>query len=1068
MRNIFIIVLSTFFIMNANAQNHFLSGQVTDEEGIGIPGATIVELDENERIIKGAITDLDGNYSISLISSDATVTFSFIGYVTVVEHVSGRSELDIQLVSESRSIDEVVVTASRVTSAVTNVTERDRTGSSVTVDMSEMQGQSLTSVGDALQGLVSGLDIMGGGSPGSGSNIVIRGLGSLGGSRPLIVVDGIIQQVPTDDIDFSSADAEDIGQLVSIAPEDIKEVKVLKDAAETAVWGARGANGVLEITTLTGRRGETKFDINYKRSLQIEPPGIPLLNGDEYQSLQLEMWHNAEGVFALPPEIANDKDWFNYHNYAQNTDWIGAISRPGQIDDFGFRFSGGGDRTTYFASVNYQNNIGTVLNTSNKRFTGRLNLDYRISTKLRLSTRISYVNIYKEDNWRSNDIRKTAYAKAPNMSIYEFDEFGNESDNFFTPFDSYQGDGVRFYNPVAIAHLSIDDRAQNNFQTNFDLDYRVYDWLNLRQTVSFQFGNTKMFEFLPYNAIGARWLDNNNNSSKERNTSGVTLTSRTRAFITAIDNVTHHLSSTLLWEASSNSSEFIQTATSNAGSVAITDPAGNALKGNIQSGSSQVNDLGGLFLLLYKFRDKHIFQINTRVDASSMFGSTFRWGVFPSFSYGWRFSDEYFIRNLGVFNDSRLRASWGRTGNSGGVRAYDRHGFIAESNISGRGSSYLGMPTLIPTQPELQRLKWETADQYNIGLDIAMLRDRLHLTFELYRKDTKDVLWRNYNVPSASGFNQIVRYNEGSIRNQGWEADIRATVVRTKDFNLAFNFNIYNNRNTFTQFPPNLITEQNTDLQNNRFPVKAEVGTPVGSFFGLRYLGVYPTSADAVARTSEGNIKYDTNGKPIPMNFKGIYQFEGGDAMYQDMNHDGIIDINDAVYLGDSNPDFAGGFGFNTRYKQLRVNLNFVYRTGYQIVNEVSMITESMNGRSNQSTAVLHRWRRPGQNYEGMLPRAYLNNPANNLGSDRYVENGDFLRLNSISVNYDFEGRIIEKLNLDQLRLGFNGRKLFTMTKYSGQDPEVSNKVKDPFWFGTDNGLVPPSIILSLSIEIKF
>lgn len=1071
MKNLLIYILFSFLALNTYAQNHFVKGKITDEQNQGIPGATLIEVDNNDRVVGGTTSDFDGNYSISLSSSSAIVKVSFIGYKTAIEKVNGRSVIDVQLSLSTKEINEVVIKGSRSTSAITNISDRDKTGSSVVVDMSEMKSSSVTSVSDALQGQVAGLDIMGGGSPGSGSNIVIRGLGSLGGSKPLIVVDGVIQQVSTSSLDLGSADAEDIGQLVSIAPEDIKEVKVLKDAAETAIWGSKGANGVIEITTLSGKRGKTKFEVNYKKSLQIEAPVIPMLSGDEYQSMQLEMWHNAKGVFNLPSEIANDKDWVNYYNYAQNTNWLDEITRIGQIDDFGFRFSGGGDKTSYFASVNYQNNVGTVMNTANSRFSSRVNLDYRISNKLRLNTQIIYTNIYKDDNWKRNwkdNIRRTAYNKAPNMAIYEFDEFGKQSNDFFNPIKSYQGNGEVYYNPVAVANLSDNDRDVNKFQTNFNLDYRVNDWLRLKQMVSFQFDNTKVINFLPYTAIGVLWLDDKNNYSKEQNSSGVLLSTRSTAFLSLIDNVTHHLSGTMMWETSKSSSEYIETSSSNGTSVLITDPSGNALKNNIKSGAEQVNDVGALAQILYKLYDKHIFQLNVRADANSMFGSDFRWGVFPSLSYAWRFSDEYFIKSLGVFNDSKLRLSWGRTGNSGDVDAYDRHGLFSDAFVSGRGSSYLTMPTLIPTRPELELLKWETSEQMNIGLDMAMFDNRLFVTFELYQKDTKDILWKNYVIPSASGFDMLKRYNEGGIRNKGWEFNTRANIIKQEDYTLSFNFNIYHNSNLFTKFPPNIITEKNTDLKNNEFPVKAEIGTPVGSFFGLRYMGVYPNSSDATARNIDGSIKYDTKGNPIPMNFKGVYQFEGGDAKYKDMNYDGVIDINDVVYLGDSNPDFAGGFGLTNRYKGFQVSLNFLYRMGYQIVNEIAMDTESMNNRNNQSKAVLHRWRKPGQNYEGMLPRAYLGNIANNLGSDRYVEDGDFIRLNNISINYSFSKSIVEKLHLDKLKIGFMGRKIYTLTNYSGQDPEINTSINDPFWFGTDDGSVPPPMVFAFNVEIGF
>lgn len=1065
-RKIYIILFfANLITLQVFAQGHVVKGKVIDDQGVVLPGVTIVEVDDNDRVVKGSISDINGNYMMEVSSPQATIKFSFIGYETVTEEVNGRTNIDVTISSGALAIDEVVIVAAGNSTSLTNINPRDRTGSSVEVDMSDMKNMSVTSVDDALQGQVAGLDILSGGSPGSGSSIVIRGLGGLGNSQPLIVVDGIVQKVSTSNIDLASADAEDIGTLVSIAPEDIKSIRVLKDAAETAVWGAQGANGVLEIETLRGSRGKTRFDVSYKKSYSIEPPHIPMLDGDEYVMLQQEMWHNSRGIFDLPPEIANDRDNVDYFNYAQNTDWIKEVTRVGEIVDYGFRMTGGGDKTTYFSSVNYQNNLGTVMNTANKRLTTRINIDYRISNRLSLNTQINYVNIYKDDNYKApgnRNLRSMAFIKAPNMSVYEYDTKGNLTGDYFNPINNYQGNGKSFYNPVAISELSDNDRATNDFQTNFVLRFRVNDWLTFRETVSFQFGNTRSAQFLPYTAIGTRWLDANNNYALERNSTGILLTTRSSALLSLINTSDHLLSGTFLWETNQNSDEWIQTATGNGPSISITDPAANTTKNQISSSSSNVNSVGGLGQILYKYLDRHIFQINARMDANSKFGEAFRWGFFPSISYAWRFSEEGFIKQLGILGDSKLRVSYGRTGRSN-LKAYDRHGYYSDA-----GGSYMYNQTLVPIQVELERLKWETVNMFNIGTDLSALRGRLYLTVEYYNKETQDMLWPDYNLPNSSGYSLLKQYNEGELRNRGWEFNTRMVLIRKKDLDLSLNFNIYNNRNSFIKFPSNLLTERNTELGNGAYPLKAIEGTPVGSFFGFRYLGVYPTTADAVARNRDGSTKFDANGDPIYMNYNGIYQFEGGDAKYQDVNFDGIIDLNDVVYLGDSNPDLAGGFGANMKYKGVTLNAQFMFRSGFQIVNEIAMDTETLSDRNNQSTAALHRWRRSGQDFPGMLPRAYLNHPANNLGSDRYVENGDFIRLNSLSLSYSFGKNMLKRLNMRSFEVSLIGRKLLTFTNYTGQDPEIRTNIDDPFWFGTDNGLVPPPSIYAINFMMGF
>lgn len=1054
------------FSIQAFAQSHIVRGNVSDDLG-GIIGATVVELDADERIIRGTITDIDGNYTIKVSSPNVTIQYSFIGLNTVVEKVNGRTSINVKLTSNDVQLEEFIVTAAAGPSSITGINARDRTGAATVVKMDPATSSTVTSVGDALQAQVAGLDIMGGGSPGSGSSIVIRGLGSLGGSNPLVVVDGIIQRVSTSDLDFASADQEDIGMLVSIAPEDIKAVRVLKDAAETAVYGTRGANGVLEIETHKGSRGKTVFDATYKKSLSVEPSRIPMLNGDEYVMLQQEMYHNREGVVDLPSEIANDINYLDYHNYAQNTDWVDDITQMGEIDDLGFKLSGGGDKTSYYASVNYQNNIGTVKNTANKRFTTRINLGYNISKKLNLNTQISYVNIYKDANWsREGNVRAVAYRKAPNMAIYNHTSDGTRTNEFFTPLENYQGNGVENFNPSAVVAFSDNDQANNNFQTNFTLRYKASRWLTIREVVSFQFQNAKRMEFLPYTAIGATWLDTDNNSSLERNATGTTVNSQTKFNFTAIKNENHSLSGMLMMDITQDKDEYIQTSAGSGPSTFITDPASSPMLKSLNSSASVVNSLGVLANVHYKLLDRHIFQANIRTDASSRFGTSSRWGSFPSVSYAWRFSGEPFLASWDFMDDSKLRASYGLSGNSR-VGAYDRHALYAST---GKGA-YMDIQSVIPTQAQLQRLQWETSALLNVGFDINLFDYRVQIIGEYYDKITENILWPRYKLPSSAGFTTLKQFNDGKIQNSGYEFTTNITAIKKKDFNLRFNFNISVNQNKFLEFPSNIIDEQ-TDISNGKYPVKAEIGTPVGSFFGFRYEGVYPTTADAVAHNKDGSVKLDPYGKPIPMYYGGQtpYQFQGGDAKYQDINFDGVIDINDVVYLGDSNPDFAGGFGTNIKYKGVQLSAQFMYRYGYEIVNMVALNAESMSNKDNQSTAVLNRWRVSGDDFPNMIPRAYQDHPANNLGSDRYVEDASYIRLNNVSLNYTFSKNVVKSLKLRNLRVGLQARKLMTFTNYTGQDPEVrmSKDNDNALWFGKDNGTVPPPIITAINISAGF
>jgi hypothetical protein len=377
-------------------------------------------------------------------------------------------------------------------------------------------------------------------------------------------------------------------------------------------------------------------------------------------------------------------------------------------------------------------------------------------------------------------------------------------------------------------------------------------------------------------------------------------------------------------------------------------------------------------------------------------------------------------------------------------------------------------PAIVPNQPQLSNLRWESVSSVDLGMEINLFNNRLYMEGDVYNKVTEDLLFPDYDIPGSSGYDKFKYFNGGQLENRGWELMTNYNVIRREDFWLGLNFNISRNINSFNKLPENFNTERSTNIGNEDYPLRVKEGEPIGSFFGFRYLGVYPSDADVVARDANGNILYDGEGIPIPMFYTDQYMFKGGDAIYQDINCDGKIDLNDVVYIGDSNPDFIGGFGTTIKYKNFDVSCNFHYRVGFDIINKVAMQTEGMLNRNNQSKATLSRWRIQGQDEKGMLPRAYLNHPANNLGSDRYVERGDYLRLINFVLAYQLKPEICRKLRLRRLSVALSGRKVFTWTGYSGQDPEVGQDASDPFWIGVDEAKTPPPKIFTLSISAGF
>ncbi|HEY3369354.1 MAG TPA: SusC/RagA family TonB-linked outer membrane protein [Prolixibacteraceae bacterium] len=1073
-----ILILALFSFTAAFSQTKTtIRGKVIDQKDkSAVIGATIVESDKQNRVVNGSITDIDGNFVYQMKNPDNVMKVTVIGFQTKVFKPNPLKPVVIELVSSDIELDQVTITAKvKSDNSLTNIADRDRASSSVKVDLMQMKDGGISNAADALQGKVAGLDIISAsGDPGSGSQIVIRGLSSIGNNKPLIVIDGIAQDNVPSSFDLSSSDSQDISNMINVALQDIKSIEVLKDAASTAVYGSKGADGVLLIETNRGKMGKVQFNYTYKNSVNFQPPSIPMLNGDEYVTLQLEEWHNSRGVFDLPREIAYDKDYPDFYNYSANTDWLGAITRNSVTNDHYFVISGGGEKTRYLTSFSYVDEAGTTINTGSKRFSTRVNLDYFLSKKLVFTVQFNYGNNKTDGNMKINNrnIRQMAYLKAPNMSIWEHDAMGNLTGEYFTRnFDktaNYQGNGDDYYNPVAVANLGKSDESQNTLENSFKLKYTIKDWLIFKETAAFQYNGTKSNSFLPYNAIGANWFDWTINKAEENNSLYSSFKTESQlVFFVPFKGKDHELSGATSWSTNQSNLEEVNIQSNKNPSINLQDPAIGSAINYIGSGLLEKSDVGALLNLNYKYKDLYGIQATARADGNSSFGAANRWGLFKGIGGFWRFSDEPFVKKYCSewLSESKFRVSWGTSGRAPGD--WPRYPRFAIYKTTEAGS-YIKNPAVVPTSIQLDNLKWESIQQTDFGLELNLFHERLYIEGDIYKKLTSDLTFKEYKIPTSSGYDQLVYLNGGELSNDGWELMLSAKVIRKKDILWSVDFNTSQNVNAFTKLPENFNNEKSTDISNGQFPKRIVAGEPIGSFFGFRYKGVYASDEDAVAKDGDGNKLYDGEHNVIPMTYKGTYPFKGGDAKYEDINHDGQIDLNDVVYIGDSNPDFVGGFGTSLKYKQFDISFQFHYRVGFDIINSTAMNTEGMDGKNNQSKAVLNRWRVQGQQEVGLLPRAYMGNPANNLGSDRYVEKGDFMRLNNITLKYQLSPALCNKLNLQSGSFSLSARKLYTFTNYSGQDPEISADASDPFWIGEDKANTPPPKMVTLSFSVGF
>ncbi|WP_295770168.1 SusC/RagA family TonB-linked outer membrane protein [uncultured Mucilaginibacter sp.] len=1089
-----VFALCVFAFVNVHAQTAeriLIKGRVTDlRDKLPVIGATVVEQDKDGRTISGQATDIDGNFALKVTDVTHKIVISTIGYKSRTLEIGARRSFVVQLESNARALTDVVVTARPPVNNGTGllIDKRDQTTSTVTLNAKDVEELQATSIDQAIQGRLPGVDIVSNsGDPGAGMSIRIRGTATLNGNtNPLIVVDNVPFQtsVPTN-FNFSTADQNQYADLLSIAPSDIKDISILKDAAATAVWGAQAANGVLIINTKRGQKGAPSISYTFKGTLSQQPSTIPLLTGDQYSTFIPEMYMNVSGV-PLPSsikEFANDSfDPYYYNNYSQNTDWVKAITRTGYLTDNNLSISGGGDKARYFASVGYNGQTGTTVGTGFSRLNTRLNLDYVVSSKIRFTTFISYAHnvtdySFSVDNNgnEADGVRNVAMIKMPNMSIYEYNDAGVLTPNYFSPAANIQGAynpaaGVPIYNPLAMALSAKNRLVTDRIIPHFNLTYNIIpEVLNLNGDIVFDISNGKQDRFLPQIATGRPFTETSVNRAASSDYDTYSVVSKTNLIYTPRINEKHSFTGLLSVQTSDQKSVTQSQTIAGTASPFLQDPSvpgriTNAGLG-VDAGINQTRWVAALVNGQYKFLDRYIVNVALRGEGNSRFGESKRYGLFPSASFRYRLSGEKFMKKFDTFLDEL--SFRGGIGRSGGVPRYD---YLFYNTYVNTGSSYLGQAGLFPSNIQLDNLRWEQLTGIDGGLNIILFKNRLNIDLGFYQNTTRDLLAQpGIDISTVNGYSRVL-LNVGTLENKGYELSIFATPLKTKNWMVEFNFNIAQNLNTVKAISPYYQTSSGNVSLNGQYLQLLQVNNPLGSFYGYKFAGVYKDKDATIARDANGNQIVSPSGTPVQMRFNypaTDYLFQPGDAMYEDVNHDGNINYQDVVYLGNGNPKFTGGFGPSITFKgNLKLNAFFSFRTGGQVINGTKMITTNMYSFNNQSTATLRRWRTAGD--ETDMPRALYNNGYNWLGSSRYVESGTFLRFRSITARYTFNKKVASRLKAKNLSAYVTAENLLTFTRYTGQDPEVSMKGTGIFQLATDNSATPPLKLYTLGLTASF
>lgn len=1078
-----------------------ISGTVTSDAEGALIMVNITERDNSNRIIEACTTDFEGNFSMVVKNTSNVLEISYVGYKTQRLEIGNRTVFNIKMV-EDNVLDVVDIVAKQVSrSGGLDILEREMTHATQKISMDEMEGLSFASVDEALQGQIAGLDVVfNSGDVGSGTQMRLRGNSTLeGDATPLIVVDDNIFEVDEGSFDFETATDESFAELLMVNTEDIAEIEVLKDAASCAVWGSRGANGVIKIKTKRGKRGPTRVNFTYKFKDKWTPSGMNLLNGDDYTMLIKQALYNQNQIGVDVPELNYDKTFPEYENFNNNTDWVDAVSKHGYRNEYNLNISGGGEKATFRISGGYSSETGQVIGQYMQSFTSRLALDYYVSQRIKVIADFAFS--YNSNRKNTSGLLNDAQLMMPNMSIYKQDVEGNNTDEYYSML-KYANPNVlesAMYgrkNPIAVGHLA--EYYTENYSINPQITFE-YNLLGLeddetqlkyRGMVNLNASTYSGTVYYPSALSMDNWTASEKNKSQADDSKSLSFTTRHQFIFTPYLGSSDHF-------LTMNGQFELQTGSGNSqNSTAVGLPTGNISSSTIGSklngaGTTkwESRNISFVFDAHYSYKSKYSLRLAVRGEGHTAMGDDRKWAAYPSISARWNIIDEKWMDWAKPFLSMlSLRPGFGMDGHA----PAENRTFNSYSPL---GQSYLGMAGFQMDGIRLTDLRRSDKREWNVGSDFGLFEGKLTGSFNYYSGTTYDQLIQNYKIPSSTGFSKLDYKNSGTVRNSGWELNLNLNNLKiVGDLSFSMYFNIGKNYNEILELEDAYLEEKNGKYDaptNGKYLGRVQIGNPSGAIYGFRYKGVYRYSYKnwekalaeeaagrngtcPIVRDADGNVVYEADGTPKKMALffdkeelqtYGNYEFRGGDAIYEDVNHDGTINQLDIVYLGNSNPGAQGGFGFTFRYKKWTLRTSFTYRWDVDVVNMSRMAFENMSSFDNQSVAVNWRWRKEGDITE--IPRAVHGGSSayNYLGSDRYVEDASYVRLSYVQLSYSFEPDWLKKFGIKNLNVFVSADNLCLWTKYSGLEPEVSSSGDGVAY---DNTKTPRSRSYTLSLSVGF
>ncbi|MDR8390378.1 TonB-dependent receptor [Aliifodinibius sp. S!AR15-10] len=987
------------YVQKSNEQQlEQIQGTVTDaESGAPLPGVNVLI----KGTTTGTSTDNNGQYELNVPSLQDTLVFSFIGYETQQVPINGRTEINVALTVQAVSGEELVVVGYGTQQ------RRDLTGSISSVSSEDLASQPTTSFDNALQGKLAGVRVVqSNGAPGGRTRIRIRGQNSvLGGSDPLYVVDGV---------PIISGSSGNTNLLASINPADIQSIDVLKDASATAIYGARGSNGVILITTKKGSQGQQRVDFETSFSFSEVENKLDLMNAEQFVEIANERARNdgAAEPFPNPGEVTD-----------VNTDWMDEIFRAGFKQNYSLSTSGGDDNTRYAVSTNYTDEKGTIIGSDFSRGSLRLNLDQDVTPRLQVTptlyvSRTQSERVNTEEGGDGSNVMINTFMAPPIMTPR--DEEGNftpgtELKQF--PFSPGSGD-----NPVALALENLNRLTSDRILGNISAQYELADGLSVKILGGIDNVNNEVDGFT------SRVLQSGlpaGEGSESRSTTTTFLNENTVNYQGTFGE-DHRFNATAGFTWQKEESEFVNVSASNF----VTD---DLLNNNLgagenftapNTGSEEWTLISWLGRVNYTLKDRYLFTFTGRIDGSSRFGEGNKYGTFPSAAFAWRISEEDFIQEIEQISNLKLRLSWGLSGNQAIEPFQSLQRMTPQQLVLGQSSS-VGFAPANLGNPELQ---WETTEQIDVGVDLDLWEQRVRLSADYYYKDTSDLL-ALVNLPPSTGFGSILR-NVGSVENKGVELELGADIVRG-EFNWSVSGNISSNKNTVKRLARGAdIIAQDVNIQGPANIIRE--GEPLSAFYGLQQDGLT----------------------------------ENGLFNYVDQNEDGEVNNDDRVILGNPYPDFTYGLSMSFNYKGFSLSALIQGEAGKEVWNSnKERGAVSMHRGYNQLEAVVNRWRPDDPDPNAPFPRATSTLNAN--PSSFFVEDASFLRINNVRLSYTLP--VVElNIPLRAATVYVSGQNLATFTDYSWFTPDVNSWGSGDLRIGVDRGSYPSNRSFTIGTQIGF